>query len=107
MTGKKPSVIIGINPTHNASAAIMVDGTIIAAASEERFSRVKNHIGIPVRAIEFCLKEARVSAGDLTGVVIAGKDESPFYISTLRDAKLNTSKGIITIDSSFRFLRYE
>ena len=41
---------------HDASAAILRDGQLIAAAEEERFSRVKHDFGFPARAIEFCLQ---------------------------------------------------
>lgn len=107
MRESKPTVILGINPTHNTSAAILVDDTIVAAVSEERFSRVKNHIGLPIKSVQYCLKEARITTKDITSVVVAGKDESPYYISILRDAKLSASKEIITFDRAFRFFRYE
>src|SRR5579862_980977 len=52
-------IILGISAYHaNASAAIVVDGQLIAAAEEERFNRVKYAAGLPVRAIRFCLEQA-------------------------------------------------
>jgi carbamoyltransferase len=52
-------IILGISAYHaNASAAIVVDGQLIAAAEEERFNRVKYAAGLPVHAIRFCLAEA-------------------------------------------------
>jgi len=55
-------IILGINAYHaNASAAIVVDGQLIAAAEEERFNRVKYAAGLPVQAIRYCLAEAGVS----------------------------------------------
>jgi len=52
-------IILGINAYHaNASAAIVVDGQLIAAAEEERFNRVKYAAGLPVQAIRYCLAEA-------------------------------------------------
>jgi carbamoyltransferase len=54
-------ILIGINAYHaDASAAIFVDGKMIAAIEEERFTRVKHWSGFPVKAIEFCLKEAGI-----------------------------------------------
>ena len=51
--------ILGINAYHaDASAAIFVDGKLVAAIEEERFRRVKHWAGFPSMAIEFCLKEA-------------------------------------------------
>ena len=53
--------ILGINAYHaDASAAIFVDGTLIAAIEEERFSRKKHWAGFPERAIHFCLEEAGI-----------------------------------------------
>ena len=53
-TNKK--IIIGINWEQNSSAALMIDGEIISAASEERFSNKKNDESYPKRAIDFLLK---------------------------------------------------
>ena len=54
--------IIGINAYHaDSSAAIFVDGKMIAAIEEERFTRIKHWAGFPKLAIEFCLKEAGIS----------------------------------------------
>ena len=46
----------------DASAAILPGGLLVAAAEEERFSRVKHDFGFPSRAIEFCLAEAGIQA---------------------------------------------
>ena len=51
--------ILGLNFFHaNASAAIFVDGQLIAAVEEERFNRVKFSAGIPLSSIRFCLTKA-------------------------------------------------
>jgi len=44
---------------HDAAAAIVVDGKIVAAAQEERFSRKKHYWRFPSQAINYCLREAR------------------------------------------------
>ena len=54
---------------HDAAAAILRDGQLVAAAEEERFSRVKHDFGFPKLAIEFCLREAKI---DAARPVIAG-----------------------------------
>ncbi len=52
---------LGINAYHaDSSAAIFVDGKLVAAIEEERFRRVKHWAGFPQMAIEFCLKEAGI-----------------------------------------------
>src|SRR4051812_40788585 len=47
--------IIGINVSHNASASLMVDGKIVIATQEERFTKVKNFCGYPKQSIDYCL----------------------------------------------------
>ncbi|HEX9869474.1 MAG TPA: carbamoyltransferase N-terminal domain-containing protein, partial [Candidatus Tectomicrobia bacterium] len=41
---------------HDAAAALIKDGMLVAAAEEERFSRVKHDFGFPTQAIDFCLR---------------------------------------------------
>ena len=58
------TAILGISAFyHDAAAALVVDGTIVAAAQEERFSRVKHDEAFPIGAIRFCLDEAGLSPG--------------------------------------------
>lgn len=58
---------------HDAAAALLKDGEVIAAAQEERFSRKKHDSGFPHMAIEFCLKEAGITGQDLDYVVFYEK----------------------------------
>lgn len=54
-------VILGINAYHaDSSAAIFVNGELVAAIEEERFRRVKHWAGFPEMAILFCLEEAGI-----------------------------------------------
>lgn len=59
--------ILGIssNNYHDASAAIVIDGKLIACSSEERFTMQKHDPNFPVHAINFCMKEAGLTPGDL------------------------------------------
>jgi carbamoyltransferase len=67
-------IILGINAYHaDSSAAILVNGKLIAAIEEERFTRVKHWAGFPAQAIQFCLKEAGVSLEDVDHIAI-GRD---------------------------------
>jgi carbamoyltransferase len=56
----------------NSTAALMVDGEVLACASEERFSRIKNDERYPRQAIEEVLRMGGVSASDLDAVIFAG-----------------------------------
>ncbi|MEM7354895.1 MAG: carbamoyltransferase N-terminal domain-containing protein, partial [Acidobacteriota bacterium] len=50
---------------HDAAACLVVDGEVIAAASEERFSRIKQDSEFPKQAIDYCLKTGGITAADL------------------------------------------
>lgn len=64
--------ILGINAYHGgASACLIQDGRLIAAAEEERFNRVKYWAGFPVKAIEYVLSEAGITAHDLDHIGIS------------------------------------
>lgn len=65
---------IGINAWHaDASAALIVDGKLVAAIEEERFTRKKHWAGFPGQAILFCMKEGGLSPQDVDYFVI-GRD---------------------------------
>jgi len=58
--------ILGISAYyHDSAAALVVDGEIVAAAQEERFTRKKHDAGFPTRAVEYCLREGGVRAEEL------------------------------------------
>lgn len=61
---------------HEAAAALLKDGKVVAASAEERFSRKKHDSEFPKLAVEFCLKKAKISARDLDYVVFY---EKPFW----------------------------
>ena len=60
--------ILGINHSNDAAAALVVDGRVIAASQEERFSRIKHDASFPDKAIDFCLKMQGLTLADLDGV---------------------------------------
>lgn len=65
-----PAYILGISCFyHNSAAALIKDGEIIAAAEEERFTRVKNDRRFPDCAVNFCLEQAGIQQNDLRAVV--------------------------------------
>lgn len=58
--------ILGISAYyHDAAACIVIDGQIIAAAQEERFTRKKHDPNFPVNAINFCLNQAKITFNDI------------------------------------------
>lgn len=60
---------------HDSAASLLKDGILIAAAEEERFSRIKHDSSFPKKAIEFCLRHANIGVNDLDLVVFY---EKPF-----------------------------
>jgi carbamoyltransferase len=70
------TAILGISAFyHDSAAALVVDGEVIAAAQEERFTRKKHDEGFPQHAIDFCLREAGLRADQLDYV---GFYDKPF-----------------------------
>lgn len=66
--------ILGISAFyHDSAAAIVVDGRIVAAAQEERFTRIKHDYNFPTNAIDYCLREADISPSELDAVVFYDK----------------------------------
>ena len=66
--------ILGISAFyHDSAAALVVDGKIIAAAQEERFTRKKHDPSYPTNAINYCLSEASMSLEQLDYIVFYDK----------------------------------
>ena len=66
--------ILGISAYyHDAAAALLSDGEILAAAQEERFTRKKHDAGFPTHAVRYCLKEANLTLSDIDYLVFYDK----------------------------------
>lgn len=77
-------IILGINAYHgDSSAAIIKDGKLIAAAEEERFTRVKHWAGFPKESIRYCLSQSRATLKNID------------YIALNKNPKANLYKKII------------
>src|SRR5262247_693668 len=58
--------ILGISAFyHDSAASLVIDGEVVAAAQEERFTRKKHDSAFPARAVEYCLAEGNVAAESL------------------------------------------
>ncbi len=97
---------------HDAAAALIEDGKLVAAAMEERFSRKKHDNSFPQKAVAFCLKQAGITGADLDYVVFYEKPLVKFeriLLTTLstfpqssdvwRDAMINWLKDKLWIKS--------
>jgi hypothetical protein len=70
------AVVLGISAHyHDAAAALVVDGVVVAAIQEERLSRIKNDPGLPISAAFACLAEAGLEPGAIDAVAFY---EEPF-----------------------------
>ncbi|MCX7670733.1 MAG: hypothetical protein N2439_11760 [Anaerolineae bacterium] len=66
--------ILGISALyHDSAAALLADGELVAAAQEERFSRIKFDHRFPIQAINYCLRQAGITIKDLDYVVFYEK----------------------------------
>ena len=74
-----PTRILGISAFyHDSAAAILVDGKIVAAAQEERFTRKKHDHRFPINAVKYCLAEAGINASQLDYVGFYDKPLAKF-----------------------------
>ncbi len=66
--------ILGISAYyHDSAAALIVDGKIVAAAQEERFTRLKHDPSFPAQAINYCLAEGNVKLADIDAIIFYDK----------------------------------
>jgi carbamoyltransferase len=85
---------------HDSAAALLRDGVLVAAAHEERFTRKRHDPDLPVRAAEYCLQEAGITAGDLDYLVFYDKPLVKFerilstYLATFPRSLPSFSKAI-------------
>jgi len=71
--------ILGISAFyHDSAAAVIINGRIIAAAQEERFTRQKNYSDFPSHAVNFCLNWAKIAPGEIDYVVFYEKPIQKF-----------------------------
>jgi len=66
--------VLGISAFyHDAAAALLIDGEVVAAAQEERFTRKKHTPDFPVNAIKYCLEYSKLKIDDLDAIVFYDK----------------------------------
>src|SRR5437763_2573175 len=76
-------IVLGLNAYHgDASACLLRDGEIVAAAEEERFRRIKHWAGFPSEAIRYCLDEGSIGLAQVD------------HVAVNQDAKANLGKKV-------------
>lgn len=78
--------ILGIVEGHNSSAALLKNGKLVAVCFEERFSRLKNDMGYPFRAVDYCLNEAGIQSSEIDHVALVTENLPLAQILTKREA---------------------
>jgi carbamoyltransferase len=69
MSASKPVYLLGLACFyHDSSACVLKDGVVVAAAQEERFTRIKHDENFPVESIHYCLAAAGITLDQLSGV---------------------------------------
>ncbi len=92
-------IILGLNAYHaDSSAAIFVNGEMIAAAEEERFRRIKHWAGFPSEAIKFCLKEVGISIDEVDYICIGRDPKAKVWKKTEYVLKSLTKKNTLIFD---------
>ena len=72
--------IIGLNAYHgDASAALVIDGELIAAVEEERFNRIKHWAGFPAESIRWCLEQGGIGPEEIDHVGISFNPRANFW----------------------------
>lgn len=110
-------LVFAVHVGHNASAALMRDGVVVAAALEERFCRTKNVVGYPRHAIDFCLRTEGVTGADLTriatttvdraGLMIKAPTSTAFSLRDYHDYYGERYYGrVMRGDDTFEYLRW-
>lgn len=91
-------IIIGLNAYHgDASACLVRDGEIVAAAEEERFRRIKHWAGFPSEAMRYCLEEAGATLSDVNAIAL-NSDPKANLLRRIGYAALNRPDPRLILD---------
>jgi predicted NodU family carbamoyl transferase len=93
------TTILGISAFyHDSAAALVVDGEIVAAAQEERFTRKKHDHGFPSHAVDYCLEEAGLGPEQLD--YVGFYDKPVLKIDRAQPSTTRCSTGLLPIARS-------
>ncbi len=89
-------IVLGINAYHgDASAAILVDGKLMAAAEEERFTRLKHNAGFPYQAVRYCLEAIGAKPTDITHIAVSRNPKAHLHQKLFHSLKRGKWKNIL------------
>ena len=87
-------IVLGIHDGHDASASLMINGKIVAANQEERFSKLKGDYGLPIKAIKCCLKQGNVSLAKIDEIAVASHTLNPVLLYIKRNANFSVNDWV-------------
>ena len=87
---------LGLSEGHVSTACLAIDGTVVAAASEERFTRLKGLAGFPAEAVEYCLTSQGLAAADIDAVVLSTRNPWTHFQGGRRERGEDGSTQAIT-----------
>ena len=93
--------ILGINAYHaDSSAALLIDGEVVSAAEEERFTRQKHWAGLPIKSIEFCLNSQGLKMSDISSYCV-GRDPKAKIFNKIKYMAKNIKPSISMLKQRF------
>ena len=73
-------IVLGINAYHaDSSASLLIDGKVICATEEERFTRTKHWAGLPLQSIQFCLDFAKISIEQVDSICVGREPKAKMF----------------------------
>ena len=101
-------VILGVHCGHNSSAALMIDGAIVGAVQEERFSKRKNQVAVPVKAIRHLVDvHLGGDAGRISRVAHATREIDPIGLAVGRYSDFSVEDHIREMHDYWRPVFYD
>lgn len=82
-------IVLGIHDGHNSSAALVINGKLVCAISEERITKNKHQYGFPENAIKSVLNFGKISIEDVDYIAMATPTLPPAYYYTLRNSNFS------------------
>ena len=93
--------ILGINAYHaDSSAALLINGEVVSATEEERFTRQKHWAGLPIKSIEFCLNSHDLKMSDISSICI-GRDPKAKIFNKIKYMAKNIKPSISMLKQRF------
>ena len=95
MINKKANYkVLSISFGHESNACLLINGKIESYAAEERFNKKKCFVGYPTKAINFCLKHAKIKSNELDHVIVVSKKTNIDQIIVKRNSTFSVKDFI-------------